>query len=65
MKIDTALYNNKKRHQLEGYFIVRLESFCQKTKETHSAIQEIDPGRNQTKCFPGGKAQFWSTINFN
>jgi len=22
MKIDTALYNNKKRHQLEGYFIV-------------------------------------------
>ena len=22
MKIDTALYNNKKQHQLEGYFIV-------------------------------------------
>ena len=22
MKIDTALYNNEKRHQLEGYFIV-------------------------------------------
>ena len=22
MKIDTALYNNKKRHQLEGYIIV-------------------------------------------
>jgi hypothetical protein len=21
-KIDTALYNNKKQHQLEGYFIV-------------------------------------------
>ena len=22
MKIDTALYNNEKRHELEGYFIV-------------------------------------------
>ncbi len=22
MKIDTALYNNEKQHQLEGYFIV-------------------------------------------
>jgi hypothetical protein len=22
MKIDTALFNNEKRHQLEGYFIV-------------------------------------------
>ena len=22
MKIDTALYNNEKRHQLEGYFII-------------------------------------------
>ena len=22
MKIDTALYNNEKRHRLEGYFIV-------------------------------------------
>jgi hypothetical protein len=22
MKIDTALYNNEKRHQFEGYFIV-------------------------------------------
>ena len=22
MKIDTALYKNEKRHQLEGYFIV-------------------------------------------
>jgi len=22
MKIDTALYNNKKGHQLEGYFMV-------------------------------------------
>jgi hypothetical protein len=21
MKIDTALYNNEKRHQLEGYFV--------------------------------------------
>jgi hypothetical protein len=22
MKVDTALYNNEKRHKLEGYFIV-------------------------------------------
>ena len=22
MKIDTALYNHEKRHQLEGYFII-------------------------------------------
>ena len=28
MKIDTALYNNEKRHQLEGYFIVDMYLAC-------------------------------------
>jgi hypothetical protein len=35
-------------------------------KTTHTILT---PGRNQTKCFQGGKGagapQFWSTINFN
>jgi hypothetical protein len=34
-----------------------------KNKKTHSAIREIDPGRNKAKCFQGGKGagapQFW------